>query len=348
MASYMTYLQFKYYLNNDDIASISYQHFNQAQKDEYPTITLCFSDGRRDAKIFDENNTVFESNLVTPLLYQQFLKGWVRNHTFDFSTIQYDEVLLNIHDGYLNGAVNGTSFFAFSGYQKHYPFALNEAFYRSPDTFCFEKNVSYQKNLRQYWDGFYLNSTLLYQRKLSISLYVHEKGKLMRSVINTPLGLSPKDYENGLTRNYDINSIEVLRQRKDSNMECNENLVDEDGYILKRIMSEAGCIPTFWEKFVDDIKLTLPLPKCKTLNQYRHFSYQFLTLLNKMDTIESLYTQPCTQMTISVTIRDVEPEQGHLTLYVLYNQDVYKEIVNSKAYTTETLLGQIGGFVGMY
>ena len=113
-------------------------------------------------------------------------------------------------------------------------------------------------------------------------------------------------------------------------------------------MSEAKCIPTYWEKFVDVIKLTQPLPKCKTLNQYRHFSYQFLTLLNKMDTIESLYTQPCTQMTISVTIRDVEPEQGHLTLYVLYNQDVYKEIVNSKAYTTETLLGQIGGFVGMY
>ena len=348
MASYMTYLQFKYYLNNDDIASISYQHFNQAQKDEYPTITLCFTDGDRDAKIFDENNTVFESNLVTPLLYQQFLNGWVRNHTFDFSTIQYDEVLLNIHDGYLIGAVSGTSFFAFSRYKKNYPFALNEAFYRSSDTFCFEKNVSYQKNLRQYWDGIYLNSTLLYQRKLSISLYVHEKGKLMRSVINTPLGLSPKDYENGLTRNYDINSIEVLRQRKDSNLACNDNLIDEDGYILKRVMTEAGCIPTYWEKFVDVVKLTLPLPKCRDLKQYRHFSYQFLTLLNKMDTVESLYTQPCTQMTLSVTIRDVEPEQGHLQLYVLYNQDVYKEIVNSKAYTTETLLGQIGGFVGMY
>ena len=181
MASYMTYLQFKYYLNNDDIASISYQHFNQAQKDEYPTITLCLSDGSRNGKIFDENNTVFESNLVTPLLYQQFLKGWVRNHTFDFSTIQYDEVLLNIHDGYLIGAVSGTSFFAFSRYKKNYPFALNEAFYRSSDTFCFEKNVSYQRNVRQYWDVIHLNSTLLYQRKRHILCDVTHFVTLMSS-----------------------------------------------------------------------------------------------------------------------------------------------------------------------
>ena len=180
-------------------------------------------------------------------------------------------------------------------------------------------------------------SCLPLARRLNISI---------RSVINTPLAVSPKDYEHGLTRNYDINSIEVLRQRKDSNIPCNENLIDEDGYILKRVVTEQGCIPTFWERFVEDIKLPATLPKCNSSKQYGDFGSKFLYLLNRMDTIDSPYTQPCTQMTLSVTIRDIEPEQGHLKLYVLYNQDVYKEIVNSKAYTTETLLGQIGGFVG--
>ena len=346
MAAYMTYLQFKYYLNNDDVASISYPHFNQAEKDEYPTVTLCLSDQHNNGKIFDETNAPFNSTLVTPFLYEQFLEGWGNNQNLGFSTIQYDDVLLNVHDGYFTGATSGTSFFTFSGYKKTYPLVLNEAFYRAPNTFCFEKNVSYQRNVRQYWDGIGLNSTLLYQRNLSILFYVHEKGKLIRSVINTPLAVSPKDYENGLTRNYDINSIEVLRQRKDSNIPCNESLIDEDGYILKKIMSEQKCIPTFWEKFVDVIKLSVPLPKCNSTKQYRDFGFQFYALLNKMDTIESPYTQPCTQMTISVTIRDIDPDPGHLQLFVLYNQDVYKEIVNSKAYTTETLLGQIGGFVG--
>ena len=159
---YMTYLQFKYYLDNDDVASISYQHFNQEEKDKYPTVTLCISDQNNNGKIFNETNTVFDLNVTTPSLYEHFLWGSVKNRTFDLSTIQYDDVILNVHDGYLRGAVSGTSFFTFSGYQNYYPVPFNEAFYRGPNTLCFEKKVkaSHKKNARQYWDGIYLNSTL--------------------------------------------------------------------------------------------------------------------------------------------------------------------------------------------
>ena len=62
MAAYMTYLQFNYYFNNDDVASISYRHFNEEEKDEYPTITLCLSDMKENGKIFNETHTVFNSN----------------------------------------------------------------------------------------------------------------------------------------------------------------------------------------------------------------------------------------------------------------------------------------------
>ena len=40
--SYMIYLQFKYYLDNEDMASISYRIFNNEEQDEYPTFSICF------------------------------------------------------------------------------------------------------------------------------------------------------------------------------------------------------------------------------------------------------------------------------------------------------------------
>ena len=87
MAAYMTYLQFNYYFNNDDVASISYRHFNEEEKDQYPTITLCLSDMKENGRIFNDTHAVFNSNSVTPLLYEKFLKG---NQRIKFEKLNFD------------------------------------------------------------------------------------------------------------------------------------------------------------------------------------------------------------------------------------------------------------------
>ena len=40
---YVTYLQFKYHLNNEYLSSISYREFNNEEKDEYPVFSVCLS-----------------------------------------------------------------------------------------------------------------------------------------------------------------------------------------------------------------------------------------------------------------------------------------------------------------
>ena len=40
----------------------------------------------------------------------------------------------------------------------------------------------------------------------------------------------------------------------------------------------------------------------------------------------------------------INPQEGEC--YFKYDQDYYTEIVNARAYSFETLLGQVGGFVG--
>lgn len=68
---YVTYLQFKYYLNNEDLSSISYREFNDEEKDQYPIF--------RDLKDKFSNNpmrfsshTMSRGNLTATI----FKVGW--------------------------------------------------------------------------------------------------------------------------------------------------------------------------------------------------------------------------------------------------------------------------------
>ena len=92
----MTYLQFKYYLNNDDLASISYRTFNKEEKDEYPTVSICFTGYY--GNIFNESHDVFNSINVTRESYHDYLSGKMDYHPDQFSTIQFDYVALDIAD----------------------------------------------------------------------------------------------------------------------------------------------------------------------------------------------------------------------------------------------------------
>ena len=56
---------------------------------------------------------------------------------------------------------------------------------------------------------------------------------------------------------------------------------------------------------------------------------------------------PCTEMKVSTISRKYDiPYADVLQLNFVYLENTYKEISNQRAYTFETLLGQVGGFVG--
>ena len=66
------------------------------------------------------------------------------------------------------------------------------------------------------------------------------------------------------------------------------------------------------------------------------------------------YRPPCETMKISAIKWENEAEyvsgnvKDIVTFAVIYFQDSYKEIVNHRGYTLETLMGQVGGFAGKY
>ena len=98
-ACYMTYLQFLYFLDNEDVVSISYQKFNKEEKDEYPIFSICLVGYK--GEIFKESLYTFESTNVTLESYHGYLLGDLKDYPPQLSAIRFDDVALNIHEGYL-------------------------------------------------------------------------------------------------------------------------------------------------------------------------------------------------------------------------------------------------------
>ena len=92
----MTYLQFKYYLSNEDLSSISYQKFNKEEKDKYPNFSICFHGLR--GEIFKQSSGVFDPTNITPASYTKYLLGDLEDQSTQFSSIKFDDVAFDIHE----------------------------------------------------------------------------------------------------------------------------------------------------------------------------------------------------------------------------------------------------------
>ena len=96
MASMFTWLQFKYYLSNEDLTSISYRQFDTKGIDQYPTYTICMSTGlqqgdwhnnkgifKKDPNIWPPNDNQIVPFMWPTLMYQMYLSGWKEINGFD-------------------------------------------------------------------------------------------------------------------------------------------------------------------------------------------------------------------------------------------------------------------------
>ena len=254
-AGYMTYLQFKHYLTNEDVASISYRRFNEEEKDEYPTISICLKN--LGGKIFKQNYDVFQSPNITRNSYGYFLLGNLDDESTIFSAIKFDEAAIDFYDGYLVGThETGSNIrFTFFNLIEQFAFSMVSTF-QDPERLCVSKHIPFRKNNEQYVDVIHLNSSRLYNDELIVEIYVHQTGNLLRN-LDTPTTRFPPNNktEEGLKRIFDVGQVDILRKRANSKITCDEQITNEDEYILEQLMINAGCIPTFWAKYAIRIGL---------------------------------------------------------------------------------------------
>ena len=223
--------------------------------------------------------------------------------------------------------------------------------YKLPNFIYFTKRENGIEHDEINLDVFELNATLLFEKQLVISVSIHQKGRMNRSLRKPSIQpLLPKQYQHGAWRRYDINEVEVLRRRDKPRAPCNSNLLDEESFIMDMITRNVGCVPTYWEhRSAVKISSNTKFERCTSHEKYHKIQEQaghmyWNYLKNGKD---SLHLLPCTEMKVSTfTTEFPVPSSDILRLEIAYNVNSYKEIANTEAYTAEMLLGQIGGFVG--
>ena len=379
MAGYMSFLQLKNYLDNEDLASISFRKFEPSSSPQYPTFTMCISGiTGKDGRHLKSDSSAWKFAQTDMLSYTRYLMGEniykfyqvngeiiqnPRTDIDDFKDIDYDEVSINlfdeiitqfyslVHDGKTQKSISHSGCFQDNNDVQICPFLIT---HQDENQICYSKKVSNRTYMIQ--DEFVLNTkTVLDDLKIGVSIYIHKEGELYRNLIDKKYKSRIQTNALGDTHKFTIDGIEVLKRRADSRIRCNKTIDNEDTFVRDHIMRKIGCVPAYWKRFVTNSSELNDLAYVNCSQQQYQKFYRVL----KSDSFSSnaLYLYPCAQ--ISQTIFHLEeksqvnmlPDQENINLErgsisFHYSSDWYKEILNKRAFTLETFFGQIGGFIG--
>ena len=349
-------LQLEYYLENDDIASISFRKIEEGGNDQYPTYTIClFSD---EGKIFSQDSSSWKSPQITPFNYHEFLRGFksdTNQSEETFKNLIYDDISISMFDGFLLSLFgtrsNGSEIVRYGSEAKEY-------FHISHQDF---KRICYTKSIRP--EHFFIEEMLVLNvlpqnsPGVGFEIYIHQQGTIHRNIPGKNALLIPPTYSSNFYREifhhvFSINGIEVLQRRKNGRIPCNQSIENEDVWIKEMIMSDVGCVPSFWNQSPSHSTPLSSLPSCER----EQYGMIYNSLENRGRNKHNMYLYPCKEVHfneqhkdtkhIPILNRDDDVLYGALSFH--YTTVLYKEIVDTQKFTFETLFGQIGGFVGMF
>ena len=176
----------------------------------------------------------------------------------------------------------------------------------------------------------------------------------------------------GLTINFDISQVTLLKNRPDANSACNKNLKDEDFKIMEMIVNDTkvNCVPMFWTKIRNFPSFH---PLCLKDSQYMRIRELLVNFTLVSDVVRSKFEPPCEELMIEnsnqrIKGRKVETkyrstkeilgrknitkmnkgyQRQYLDVKIRRVNNRYQMIKNNKEFTIESCLSGIGGFIGI-
>ena len=330
----IVYWYYKYAVEDRDIGVVDYVSFQEATEIEYPIVSLCFYNPFLLHKIKYINPYIDETK------YLQFLKGNIMGKVFE--EIDYQNISLNIDD-YFSSAFelwfNKTRYdkstlsfdhvTTFNGFQ-HGKFMKCFAINIKSEKYHYVKILVLGYNKQQllsnwsFYDGpetllgynvHYPGQFLLGDGLFSDHLYIFNKALL-------------------------ITEIEVLKRRSSHNKKCFKDDMTYDKRILNHHISRNECRPPY-------LSVEAPVSICNTTEMMKKSIFEIAMIASRN------YPQDC-QIFSHIKTERVElslPEEFKsettLTLGIMFPRNI-KIITLSKEVDIHTLIGNIGGYIGLF
>ena len=198
--------------------------------------------------------------------------------------------------------------------------------------------------------------------KESFTVDIHYPGQRYR-FSNSKIGWAgeePKTKElKSYIMHFRINNIEVMNQRNTKTTPCKEQNVEEDDTLKSYLIRTINCTPPYW-KSPEDGNTSMCSSKdqmrkfynfdignfiypCRRLTQasyeYSEYVSRYYNNLIRADLLENLRHEP------GSLLKNVSFDSFSVSLQ--FSSDRYKEIVLSRQFDLQNLIGNAGGYVGI-
>ena len=367
------------YIHNKNTTSIDFKTYHENTKDQYPSISMCVTgrgifDGEKlnDSYGIGNNSTLMELfGFDNVKEYQMFLNGDIWNEKmvrvdYDFLTrhvndlihdlelfaytIESEPVYRWVNQGIRSSQSQGTGQ-SVTVPSKSFPFLTSQ---RTASTKCLTFDFSTRamptiegKIIRL----FQLSFNVSKPHELSLSLFLHYPGQLLRAV--------PVDFEAGgnmgilsgllAWKSIVVGMVEVIRRRHNSKESCLLESQRMSEYIYKKKAEEMNCKPSHW------IDVDYPIT-CNNTEKMKKSNFADAIFYDPK-TLKQINV-PCDQLAVAnVNIKNIyrgktdgnngiNPQLAYLS--IIFTSPLYKEIVHGRDYDIEGLVGNGGGYVGLF
>ena len=115
---------------------------------------------------------------------------------------------------------------------------------------------------------------------------------------------------------------------------------------MSHVVQHIGCVPEYWRRFIDNKEMN----PCNSSLQYRNFS-EYIPRMERKQVykIFGIYKPPCNRMRIVTNVKFLNYyQEDKIKIDFRYLTNEYEEIQNVKDFGLESLVANIGGYVGMF
>lgn len=319
---FIIYRLFSRYHDNEDASPVT--QIRSWQKLVFPSISLCFASkvktGLYNETYIRENFGVTSDQYFDALFGDNELIDWAKvshDHDFQKTRIQFQDILqrLRLQDTnnhkihLLNGKTITTKEKLNLKNQdmlstRNITIPTIRLKYQDPYSVCWEYPGKEGRHLNLWSLSFYLDIAKLQTiQNGRLFINVYHSNQMVRTAFSlyTVYGFSGINEQSRTNRLVlDINSIRLIKNRKDANQPCDETLKNDDESWMSTVVKSIGCIPFYWNPFVNRSKMDENNFTCNTTAQLKEIA----ALLpwkneNGVDDILSKYLPPCEVMQIT-------------------------------------------------
>ena len=348
------------YSENNEVTEVSFQRFDPNEDGrQYPSMTLCVKDSYKEFELNKYNDSTLNSSS-----YGRFLVGQYWSN--GMPSIQYNLVSFDVRD-YIIGTCVTTldSLGSASGCQKLGHVQLFTRLWIGGLMKC----MSFKHVVKGAIDEVFIaiNSSIfpngVRPTHDGLSIMFHYPDQMTTSLKNLFYKWPEITYQMDeyYSMRFDISHVEILKRRINGQEEC----YDWKNYDLtttEDVMRSVGCIPPYWESRHGG-------PQCISQLQMRNMVVQYYDKAAQNDKFQK-YVHPC----IEITKMEVKFEQlsvkeidfGYASIFERFKEDAgtskgwfvidtslwkstyFKEIRKVKAYSFQSMVGNSGGYIGLF